>query len=249
MKRALLDQLVADRAAKRAVVLVTNLDNGEARLVHPSDEASLAALPPALARAIASSVHEDRCSSIELPEGRMFLNAFNPPLRLLIVGAVHMAQPLARMAVLTGYDVVIVDPRRAFASEERFPGVTLLDDWPDDALRDLAPDHRTAVATLTHDPKIDDPALAMALRSPAFYIGALGSRKTHASRLARLAREGFDEVATARVHGPIGLDLGARSPAEIAVSILAQMTALLRRPAAQAGASAPASREAVAGPA
>ena len=153
---------------------------------------------------------------------------------MIIVGAVHIAQPLARMAALAGYDVTIVDPRRAFASEDRFPGVTLLSEWPDDVLRDLGPDHRTAVVTLTHDPKIDDPALIMALRAPVFYIGALGSTRTHAGRLKRLRAEGFSEAELERIEGPVGLNISARSPAEIAVAILAQVTQFLRRDGAAA---------------
>src|SRR5690606_33944475 len=141
------------------------------------------------------------------------------------VGAVHIAEPLARYAAVVGYDVTIVDPRRAFTDAERFPGVTLLASWPDDALKTLAPDHRTAVVTLTHDPKIDDPALHLALRSPVFYVGCLGSTRTHAKRVERLKAEGFDDMAIARIHGPVGLDIGARTPAEIALSIMAEVVA------------------------
>jgi len=143
------------------------------------------------------------------------------------VGAVHIAQPLARMAALAGYLVTVVDPRTAFASDERFPGIAISTDWPDEALTQLKPDRRTAVITLTHDPKLDDPALAVALKSNAFYVGSLGSKRTHAARLKRLAELGFGEADVARIHGPVGLDIGAISPAEIAVSILAQMTLAL----------------------
>jgi xanthine dehydrogenase accessory factor len=161
---------------------------------------------------------------------RWFLQPWNPPLRMLVVGAVHIAQPLVAMATLAEYAVTIVDPRQAFATQERFPGVALSGDWPDQALRALAPDARTAVVVLTHDPKLDDPALAVAVRSPAFYVGALGSRKTHAARLERLRAHGLSEPELARIHAPVGLDVGARSPAEIAVSILAQVTERLRKP-------------------
>jgi xanthine dehydrogenase accessory factor len=174
-------------------------------------------------------VRADRGETVETPSGRVFLNVFNPPLRLIIVGAVHIAQPLARMAAEAGYDVAVVDPRRAFGSAERFPGVTLSNDWPDEAIAAMKPDRRTAIVALTHDPKIDDPALSVVLRSDVFYIGALGSRKTHAGRLARLREHGFDDATLARIQGPIGLDIGARSPAEIAIAILAQMTAHLRK--------------------
>ena len=159
--------------------------------------------------------------------GDAFVEVFNPPLRLLIVGAVHIAQPLARMASVAGYDVTVIDPRGSFATDDRFPGVTLVNEWPDEAMPPLDPDRRTAVVTLTHDPKIDDPALAAVLRSDAFYIGALGSRKTHAARVERLSEAGFAADEIGRIHGPVGLSLGAVSPAEIAVSILAQVTQAL----------------------
>jgi xanthine dehydrogenase accessory factor len=229
MKTAILDQLLADRAAKRAVVLATDLASGEGQLLYPSDETSLAGVPSALAEAARAAAQDDRSGTVETGEGRVFLNVFNAPLRVIIVGAVHIAQPLARMAVLAGYEVVVVDPRRAFADQMRFPGVTVLSDWPDDAIAALAPDSRTAIVTLTHDPKIDDPALEVALGSGAFYVGALGSKKTHAARLERLRAAGFDDKATARIQGPIGLAIGAKSPAEIAVAIVAQMTEHLRK--------------------
>ena len=164
-----------------------------------------------------------------------FLWISNPPLRLVIVGAVHIAQPLSEMAKLTGYDVTVVDPREAFASEARFPGHRLSHDWPDAALRTHGLDHRTAIATLTHDPKIDDPALETALRSPVFYIGALGSTRTHGKRVARLTEQGFNETEIARIDAPIGADIGAKSPAEIAVSVMAELTERLRRPASRPG--------------
>jgi len=156
------------------------------------------------------------------------LHVFNPPLRMILIGAVHISQPLARMAALAGYEVVVVDPRRAFASAARFPGVEVRIDWPDEALEDLAPNLRTAVVTLTHDPKLDDPALHVALRSDAFYIGSLGSKKTHRTRVERLTEAGFDEKTIGRILGPVGLSIGATSPAEIAVAILAQITDVLR---------------------
>ena len=227
MKQATLDQLLADRAAKRAVVLVTNLASGDGHLVYPAEDGSNG-LDEKLAAALADAVRADRSATVATPDGDVFLHVFNPPRRLIIVGAVHIAQPLARMAVLAGYDVTVVDPRSAFASEDRFPGMTVLSDWPDDALNTLAPDARTAIVTLTHDPKIDDPALDVALSSDAFYVGALGSKKTHGARLERLRRAGFGEDALARIQGPVGLAIGAKSPAEIAVSIIAQITERLR---------------------
>ncbi|WP_299627097.1 XdhC family protein [uncultured Tateyamaria sp.] len=163
------------------------------------------------------------------PDGRTFVAIHNPPLRLAIVGAVHIAQALVPMARLAGYDPVIIDPRGAFGSEARFPGERLINDWPDEALDAVGLDARTALVLLTHDPKLDDPALHMALKSKAFYIGALGSKRTHAKRVERLAEAGFTDDDIARINGPVGLDIGAASPAEIAVSILAQMVQTLRK--------------------
>lgn len=224
MQQTVLEQLLADKAAKRPVVLATELASGEERLVYPGQADGESWLTEAVASALAS----DKSGVVEGPDGGWFLNVFNPPLRLVIVGAVHIAQPLARMAALTGYDVTVVDPREAFASEDRFPGVALSTEWPDEALEALDLDPRTAVVTLTHDPKLDDPALSAALKSACFYIGSLGSKKTHGARLERLTRAGFDEAALARIHGPVGLAIGAKSPAEIAVAILAQITEALR---------------------
>jgi len=162
-------------------------------------------------------------------DGETFVAIHNPPLRLIVVGAVHIAQALVPMARIAGYDPVLIDPRESFASAARFPGETVLDDWPDEAVRGLGLDGRTALVLLTHDPKLDDPALAEALRSGVFYIGALGSARTHAKRVARLAAAGFSEAEIARIHGPVGLDIGAAGPSEIAVSILAEMTRVLRK--------------------
>ncbi|MCE2493817.1 MAG: XdhC family protein [Alphaproteobacteria bacterium] len=231
MKFATLERLLRDRSEKSSVVLATNLNTGDERLVYPSDLEGENGLDPAVAQAAGEAFRSDRSKTIETEEGPVFLHVFNPPLRMIIVGAVHIAQPLARMAALAGYDVTIVDPRAAFATDERFPGVTLLTEWPDDALETLAPDSRTAVVTLTHDPKLDDPALEVALRSSAFYVGSLGSKKTHAARLQRLTETGFGEDDLNRINGPVGLAIGARSPAEVAVSIVAQVTQTLRQEA------------------
>jgi len=228
MKRALLDILLAERAAKHPVALVTEIPGGAQALVTEDalegelslDEAALAQIRPMLRR--------DKSGMIEIEGRRLFVQCSNPPPRLLIVGAVHIAQALAPMASLAGYGVTVIDPRRAFATDSRFPGIDMRGDWPDEAMAELAPDRRTAVVTLTHDPKLDDPALQTALRSPAFYIGALGSKKTHAARQGRLARAGFSPEEIARINGPVGLSIGALSPAEIAVSILAQITAIRR---------------------
>ncbi len=238
MKRETLSALVAARASKRAVVSITPLGTGGAggagsegqelpslpRVWSPGED-----LPVELRDAALRALSTDDAVTVETASGPVFLKPHNPPLRLFIVGAVHIAAPLSKMAGLLGYDVVIVDPREAFARAERWPGVTVRAEWPDEALAAAGVDHRTAIVTLTHDPKIDDPALEAALRSPAFYVGALGSGKTHGSRLRRLAERGFSAEDTARIHGPIGLRIGGRSPAEIAVSIVAQMTDVLRR--------------------
>jgi xanthine dehydrogenase accessory factor len=222
--------LLADLKARRPVVLLTTLPTGEQQLCHPKADAAAAAGESAVIQAARTALSLDRCSEV-MGEGeaRLFVQPFCPPVRVVIVGAVHIAQPLSQMAALAGLEVILIDPRKAFATSERFPGVTLHASWPGPVLETLTLDARSAVITLTHDPKLDDPALVAALNSPAFYIGALGSGKTHAARLRRLQARGFDEAALARVHGPVGLPLGARSPAEIAVSILAQLVAELRR--------------------
>jgi xanthine dehydrogenase accessory factor len=228
MKLALLQKALAASRAGRPAVLATHLKSGLQSLIQASETTGDLRLDEAALAAVRKAVGEDRSTTIETAEGPVFVEVFNPRLRSIIVGAVHIAQPLARMASLAGYLVTVIDPRSAFASDARFPDVQLSTDWPDEALPKLKPDRRTAIVTLTHDPKIDDPALAAALRSPAFYVGALGSKKTHAARLKRLQALGFGEAELARIHGPVGLDINAISPAEIAVAILAQMTQVLR---------------------
>ncbi len=228
MKTELLEQLLADRAAKRQVVLATDLATGTGQLLYPEEgQGGDAALLDAARRVMVA----DKSGIVETGDGRkVFLHVYNPALRMLIVGAVHIAQPLSRMAALAGYEVAIIDPRREFATPDRFPGVTLIDAWPDDGVAAFAPDRRTAIVTLTHDPKLDDPALIKVLRTDVFYIGCLGSNRTHARRVERLTAEGFGEADLARLRAPVGLDIGAKSPAEIAVSIMGQITEALRRP-------------------
>lgn len=221
MDRDILKELLADREAKRSVVLATVLETGAQRLIRPGGGDPLQAEAEAAIRA-------DKPVTVETDDGQVFLNVFNPPLRMIIVGAVHIAQFLAPMAQMTGYAVTIIDPRQAWATPERFPDIRIVDEWPDDAMAELAPDHRTAIVTLTHDPKLDDPALQAALRSEAFYVGSLGSTRTHAKRVQRLEGAGFSEAEIGRIHAPVGLDIGAKSPAEIAVSVMAQVTAALR---------------------
>ena len=208
---ALLAEIIAARAARQAVGVLTDLDSFARRMVTPADI-------PAAFRADRAGLQEDGA----------LLTLHNPPLRLVVVGAVHIAQALLPMARMAGYDPVLVDPREAFASPERFPGERLLHDWPDAALGSVGLDARTAVVTLTHDSKLDDPAIIAALRSDVFYLGCLGSTRTHAKRLERLRALGFDDPTLARIHAPVGLNIGAKTPAEIALSTLAQMTAVLR---------------------
>ena len=237
MKLALLTELQVARKQKRAVALVTDLSNGAQALVDAEVMGDLA-LDPARLSEVRATIRADRSGMLN--DGGLFVQVFNPPLRMIVVGAVHIAQSLVPMARLAGFEVILIDPRRAWATEERFPDVKVVTDWPDEVMAPLKPDHRTAIVALTHDPKIDDPALTDALRSEAFYIGALGSKKTHAKRLERLAEHGFGKKDFARIHGPIGLDIGAKSPAEIAISILAEVTQVRR------AAPGPATREAAA---
>lgn len=227
MRRLVLDALLAARADKRPVALVTNLDNGRQALLDGDEVIGDLTLGSVVLDRVRQAIADDRSGA--LADTSLFVQVCNPPLRMVVVGAVHIAQALVPMATLAGYDVTVVDPRRAWATDDRFPDVTLSIAWPDEALSALCPDRRTAVVTLTHDPKLDDPALLVALASDAFYIGALGSKRTHAKRLDRLREQGQDEVLLARIHGPAGLAIGAKSPAEIAVSIVAQATQALHR--------------------
>ena len=224
MKAETLARLRAARAERRPIARVASLDGSADAIVEDGD----GPLPEAVLEVARAALKQNRSHDFEHEGGRWFVQAFNP-LRLIVVGAVHISQPLIGMAAGLGYDVTLVDPRGAFATAQRFPDVAICDEWPDDALEALGVDGRTAVVTLTHDPKLDDPALHVALRSEAFYIGALGSRRTHARRVERLVEAGFDDVAIDRINAPIGLDLGGRAPAEIALAIAAQMTEALYR--------------------
>jgi xanthine dehydrogenase accessory factor len=207
---------------KRPVVLATRLPSGEQHLL-PDPSA-----PADLNEAAARALDRDESGTVKLGEVDWFLHAYNPPLRLIVVGAVHIAQALVPFAVPCGFSVTVVDPRRSFASDERFPDVEISTDWPDEALDAFAPDSRTAVVTLTHDPKLDDPALDRALKSQAFYIGALGSRRTHAARLKRLRELGHRDTALYRIRGPVGLNIEAVTAPEIALSIIAEIVAVRR---------------------
>ncbi len=216
-----LNQAIADR---QPLALATWLAGGEQKLLQPpgpdpSDQ---------LGQALAQGFRTDRSATLTIDGAEVFIRIFNPALRMVIIGAVHIAQALIPMARQVGYEIIVIDPRTAFASEERFTGVTLDARWPDEALAEIAVDARTAFIALTHDPKIDDPALTIALGQDPFYIGALGSRRTHAARLERLTAAGLSETQLARIQAPIGLDIGAVGADEIAVSIIAEVTAALR---------------------
>ena len=224
MKAAFLQAMNAERAARRACVLVTDVAQGAQRLVL-SD--GIAADP--LHQELETALRMGKSGMVDHETGRYFITVQAPPLRIVVVGAVHVSQALASMAHLLGHRVIVVDPRTAFASKERFPDADLLAQWPDEALPVVGIDRYTAFVALTHDPKIDDPGLVAALKSDCFYIGALGSRKTHAKRLERLGSAGFAAEHLARIHAPIGLDIGAVSPAEIALSIMAEITASQRK--------------------
>src|SRR6266436_6945062 len=229
MKLDILRALNAERAARRAAVVVTDMASGEQRLVKAAEVAN-----DPLKDLIEKHIRSGKSGMEETPAGKVFLTVHVPPSQLVITGAVHISQALAPIAKILGYDVTIVDPRTAFASVERFPDVKVIAEWPDVALPPLGVDRYTAFVALTHDPKIDDPALTHALARDCFYIGALGSRKTHARRVERLKQQGIGEDAIARIHAPIGLAIGSVSPPEIAVAILGQVTAALRLPAEKA---------------
>ena len=212
----LIRDLTQNRAARTAIAYLVNTKTWQRRLAAPDDDAL----------DLGARFFAEKSGT----QGDWFVCIHNPPLRMIVVGAVHIAQPLMQMARLAGYDAVLVDPRDAFATRDRFPDETIVRDWPDEALAAQGLDARTAVVTLTHDPKLDDPAISQALRSDVFYLGCLGSKKTHAKRVARLQQDGYSDADIGRIHAPIGADIGASSPAEIALSIMAQITERLRRP-------------------
>ena len=233
MKLETLKELNAERAARRPVILVTDTENGQQRLVKVADFVT-----DPLRAELTKQLRMGKSGMIEAGGKNLFLNVYAPTAKLVIVGAVHISQALAPLARSLDYDVTVVDPRTAFASPERFPDVPLIAEWPDVALPPLNIDHYTAFVALTHDPKIDDPALLHAFQRDCFYIGALGSRKTHAKRGERLKAQGADDSDIARIHAPIGLNIGAVSPSEIAVAIMAEITAQLRLPAKEKEAAA-----------
>ncbi len=225
MKLEVLEEVNVERAARRPVIVVTDVGDGAQRIVKASD---IAADP--LQAELAKQLRMGKSAMIEADGKKLFLNVYAPTAKLVIVGAVHISQALAPLARSLDYDVTVVDPRTAFASPERFPDVALIAEWPDVALPPLHVDHYTAFVAVTHDPKIDDPALLHAFERDCFYIGALGSRKTHAKRGERLKAQGATDADIGRIHAPIGLPIGAVSPSEIAVAIMAEITAQLRLP-------------------
>ena len=229
VKADLFEKLKEILAGQRACAVVTDVETGQQCLITGEKKADDLGLTDAHAQIVATMIEDDFSGLIE--DTNLFVRVYGPPLRMIIVGAVHIAQALAPMAQLAGYDVSVIDPRDAFVRAGRLSDVTALSDWPDEGMEKLKPDARTAVVTLTHDPKLDDPALIAALSSPAFYIGSLGSKRTHAKRLERLKEIGFSDSDLGRIHGPVGLDIGAKTPAEIAASILAQVIAKRRRTA------------------
>jgi xanthine dehydrogenase accessory factor len=221
MKAATLTRIIQAQQKRQALVVVTRLGDGAQHVLDAAGGSGELALAPEQAAEAAALLASGRSTSLS-GAGTLFARAYVPSPRMLIVGAVHIAQALAPMATAAGFEVIVIDPRGAFASAERFPGIHVSDEWPDEALARLGLDEATALVALSHDPKLDDPALELALPSPVFYIGALGSRRTHEKRLGRLRDVGLGDLV-GRIHSPIGLDLGGRSPAEIAVSILAEV--------------------------
>jgi xanthine dehydrogenase accessory factor len=229
MKSETLGALQAARGKRTAVTLATRLNDAAETLIYLDRAEGAMAGDTALVSSARRAMEIGRSETIELGGQKIFLNVYVPPPRLIIVGAVHIAQTLAPMATLLEFDVTVVDPRGAWATSARFPGVKVIKDWADEAFQEMGLDVSTAVVTLTHDPKLDDPALEAALKSDVFYIGALGSKRTHGKRKERLAEAGITEEQFSRVHGPVGLNIGAKSPAEIAVSILGQIVEVRAR--------------------
>ncbi|HUI34211.1 MAG TPA: XdhC family protein [Stellaceae bacterium] len=229
MKSRYIEAVIAANKEGRSVALATELPSGAQLFLDGEATEGTLQLDEASVGAMREALRADRNITLDTARGRVFVQVFSPPRRCFVIGAVHIAQPLVPMLAACDYKPIVIDPRGAWATEARFPGVELSSEWPDEALEKYKPDRASALVALTHDPKIDDPALIAALRSDCFYIGALGSKRTHAKRLERLTAEGFGENELSRIHAPIGLNIGAVSQAEIAVSILAEITSVLRR--------------------
>ena len=225
MKKEILDTILTSRSKKQTLAVITRVADGMQWAMLENDSKNHEVFTPLELDTIKNSMRDNKSGLIS--DEKFFTHIYTPPLRLIIIGAVHIAQFLAPMAKVAGFDVTVVDPRSSFATPSRFPEINLSDEWPDDGISKLKPDTRTAVVTLTHDPKLDDPALIETLKTPAFYIASLGGTRTHGKRLERLKGEGFDEKELLRINGPAGLDIGSVSPSEIAISILAELTAAL----------------------
>ena len=225
MKKEILDIILTSRSKKQTLAVITRVADGMQWAVLENDSENHEVFTPLEIDIIKKSMRDNKSGLIS--DEKFFAHIYTPPLRLIIIGAVHIAQFLAPMAKVAGFDVTVVDPRSSFATPSRFPEINLSDEWPDDGILKLKPDTRTAVVTLTHDPKLDDPALVETLKTPAFYIASLGGTRTHGKRLERLKIEGFDEKELLRINGPAGLDIGSVAPSEIAISILAELTAAL----------------------
>lgn len=225
----IVERLAAARARRTSLARVIDLASGAEEVWDPAEPRAFLGADAELARAVGQALHREQSQLVELGGRRLFVHLVAAPLRLIVVGAVHLTQVLSELAALAGFDVTVVDPRAAFATPERFPGVALVHEWPDVALAGLALDRRSAVVVLSHDAKLDEPALEAALRSDCFYIGALGSQRTQAARRGRLGEAGFGEPALARIHGPVGLDIGALTTPEIAISIMAELIRAWRR--------------------
>ncbi len=217
MKDKTLQLVLSEKNNRNIIIVATELESGQQIILNNNDKNNQIYI------SAKSLIKQGKSDIINIDNQRWFINISLPPLRLVTVGAVHIAQPLAEIATIAGYEVTIIDPRAAFANNKRFPNINIVNEWPEEALIDFKIDNRTAVVTLTHDPKLDDSALYAALNSKAFYIGSLGSKKTHNARIERLKIAGFNEDAIKNIHGPVGLSIGAKSPQEIAISIMSEL--------------------------
>ncbi|MAD11443.1 MAG: xanthine dehydrogenase [Flavobacteriaceae bacterium] len=217
MKDKTLKLVLSEKNNRNTIIVATELESGQQIILNNNDKNNQIYI------SAKSLIKQGKSDILKIDNQRWFINISLPPLRLVTVGAVHIAQPLAEIATIAGYEVTIIDPRAAFANNKRFPNINIVNEWPEEALIDFKIDNRTAVVTLTHDPKLDDSALYAALNSKAFYIGSLGSKKTHNARIERLKIAGFNEDAIKNIHGPVGLSIGAKSPQEIAISIMSEL--------------------------
>lgn len=220
MKDETLSLILSEKNNRNTIIVATEINSGEQIIINEKNDTDI---NNKILIAAKNNIKQGKSEVLDIESNKWFINITLPPLRLITVGAVHIAQPLAEIATISGYEVIIIDPRAAFANTQRFPDIKIINEWPEVALNELAIDNRTAIVTLTHDPKLDDSALNAALKSKAFYIGSLGSKKTHKSRVQRLKIANFSENEINRIHGPIGLAIGAKSPQEIAISIISEI--------------------------